>query len=148
MGGKWSELLRDTMQGQHAFSLSCSDEFVGRMYLRARSKHSLQINGGAQEHESLRLDDSKSLCGQWDTEDDGRNACEFLCLMQQIVECQAIYVGEMIPQEKQVRLDVFDEVQRCRSTGHQFRILMRLEGNVLGDRLARGGVMLYDQDSP
>ena len=35
---------------------------------------SLQIDGGAQEYESLRLDDGKRLCGQRDTEDDSRNA--------------------------------------------------------------------------
>ena len=58
----------------------------------------LQIDGGAQEHQLLRLDDSKSLFGQRDTEDDGGNTCEFFCLMQQIVERQAIYVGEMILQ--------------------------------------------------
>ncbi len=45
-----------------------------------------------------------SLCGQRDTEDDGRNACEFFCLTQQIVECQAIYVGEMILQENRLGL--------------------------------------------
>jgi len=87
----------------------------------------LQIDGSAQEHQLLRLDDSKSLFRQRDTDDDSRSASEFSCLMQQIVECQAIHVGEMILQEKQVGLDVFDEVQRCRSTGHQFRIMMRLE---------------------
>jgi len=47
--------------------------------------------------------------------------------MQQIVECQAIHIGEMILKEKQVGLDVFDEVQRCRSTSHQLRMMMRLE---------------------
>ena len=81
--------------------------------LHYNASESFQIDGSAQEHESLHLIGSKSLCGQWGTEDDGRNAREFFCFMQHIVECQAISVGEMILQEKQVGLDVFDEVQRC-----------------------------------
>src|SRR5579859_341690 len=88
---------------------------------------SFQFNEGTQEYESLHLDDSMGLCGQRDAEDDGRNACQFLCLTQQLVECQTICVGELILQEKQVGLDVFDEVQRCRSAGYPFRIMMRLE---------------------
>ena len=43
---------------------------------------SFQFNEGTEEYEWLRLDDSMGLYGQRDTEDDGRNACQFFCPTQ------------------------------------------------------------------
>jgi hypothetical protein len=60
----------------------------------------LQANGGAQHHEVLRLNHSESRLRQRDTDNDDRNACESSRLMQQIVEGEAIDVGEMMLHEK------------------------------------------------